>query len=201
MGTKKKVFISILIAFLVLVGYMVLDYINILGIMSLKVERINGELLSVFAPNLLVILLYVITYFIVDEKNAKERKNKKEIVKYMLEDDYNTCLRYLDVLENKMQLKIIVEQLSKDGCLYKNEYFNEWMDVSFKNYNYIMEYSSQGIIDVKILKKYLYIKSQYLITMSGYILSAGMPDEMEKIIEEGHKNLKKKGTRRINKFK
>jgi len=28
--------------------------------------------------------------------------------------------------------------------------------------------------------------------MSGYILSAGMPDEMEKIIEEGHKNLKKK---------
>jgi len=158
MGTKKKVFISILIAFLVLVGYMVLDYINILGIMSLKVERINGELLSVFAPNLLVILLYVITYFIVDEKNAKERKNKKEIVKYMLEDDYNTCLRYLDVLENKMQLKIIVEQLSKDGCLYKNEYFNEWMDVSFKNYNYIMEYSSQGIIDVKILKKYLYIK-------------------------------------------
>ena len=127
----------------------------------------------------------------VDEKNAKARKNKKEILKYMLEDDYETCLRYLKLLEDKKQLKIIIKNMNKDSYLNKNEYFNNWMEVSFKNYNSIMEYSNQGVIDVDILKKYLYIKSNYSYTMSGYVLADGMPNQVEKIIEEGHMNLKK----------
>ena len=106
----------------------------------------------------------------------------------MLDDDYKTCLRYLELLDDKNQLKILVTNLSKENM--GNKYFEELMEVSFKNYNQIMTYSNQGIINIEILKKYLYIKSNYFSTISGYVLSVGMPEKIEKLIEDGHQKLK-----------
>ena len=71
------------------------------------------------------------------------------------------------------------------------------MQVSFKNYNEIMQYSNQGLIDVEILKRYLYIRSNYSNTMSGYVLSLGMPKKIEELIYEGHQNLKREVEKEI----
>lgn len=191
MRTKSKIIILVISFILLILAYLILDYYNVIGVLSLNVDRINFDLLSIFINNLIVIVLFLITYFLVDEKNSKARRNKKEIVKYMIEDDYKTVLRYLDILEDKTQLKMIMENINKDSYLIRNDYFNNWMDVSFKNYNDIMQYSSQGLIDVEVLKKYLYIRSNYSYTMSGYVLSVGMPAIIESLIEEGHEKLEK----------
>ena len=192
MKTRKKIIILICMFFIISIIYIFLDYNNFFSKNLLNIKNINMDLLSIYFTNLIVILLYIITYFIVDEKKAIERKNKKEIVRYMLKDDYKACLRYLNILEDKNQLKILIENINSENInLYKNEYFNKWMDVSFKNYNDIMQYSNQGIVKINVLKQYLYIKSEYSHLMTGYILSEGFPDKTKKIIEEGHQNLKK----------
>lgn len=197
MKTRNKILIVISVFVLTIILYVILDYFNLMKFISINIERINIDLLSIFITNLIVIGLYLITYLIVDSKNQIERKNKKEIIKYMLIDDYETCLRYLNVLEDKNQLKLIVEKLNTDDYLYKNDYFNNWMQVSFKNYNEIMQYSNQGLIDVEILKRYLYIRSNYSNTMSGYVLSLGMPKKIEELIYEGHQNLKREVEKEI----
>lgn len=191
MRTKNKIIISIAIAIGTSLIYIFLDYIDFLSKINININFLNIDLFSIFITNLIVICLYLITYFIVDQKNEKARHNQKAIIRYMLEDDYKTSLRYLSILEDKKQLKLITENINRDSYMFKNEYFNNWMDVSFKNYNDIMQYSSQGLIDIEILKKYLYIRSNYSYTMSGYVLAVGMPREIESLIEEGHQNLKK----------
>jgi len=192
MRTKLKIIILICTFAILSIVYIVFDYTNFLSRILVNINNINIDLLSIFFTNLVVILLYIITYFIVDQKKTLERKNKKEIMKYMIKDDYKTCLRYLNILEDKKQLKLIVDNInSEEVGLYKNDYFNKWMDVSFKNYNDIMQYSNQGIVAIYILEQYLYIKSEYSHLMTGYVLIKGMPKEVEKIIDEGHQNLKK----------
>jgi len=190
--TKNKIIILICVFIFLSIIYIFYDYTNFLSRNLVNINNININLLSIFVSNLVVILLYIITYLIVDQKKTIERKNKKEIVKYMLEDDYKTCLRYLDILEDKKQLELVVENIkSKNSILHKNDYFNDWMDVSFKNYKDIMQYSNQGIIETHILTQYLYIRSEYVNLMTGYILKDGFPKKIEKIINEGHVNLKK----------
>ena len=192
MKTKNKIFILIGIFIVLLVIYIILDCNNFTSATLLDVTRINMDMLSIVVTNLVVIILYITTYFMVDEKKTMERINKKEIVKDMLLDNYETCLRYLKLLEDKVHLKNLVNNISTENInVYKNDYFNKWMDLSFKNYNDIMQYASQGIIKIDILKQYLYIKREYSSVMTGYVVVEGFPREVEKLIEEGHQKLKK----------
>lgn len=201
MKTKHKIIITILVFIVLSIVYIFCDYKNYLSLGAIDIGRINNELLSIYVTNLVIILLYIITYFLVDEKNTKERKNKKEIAKYMIENDYRTCLKYLEVLENEQQLNITIENIRKEEKhLYKNDFFEEWMKVSFQNYNDIMQYSNQGIIEVYVLEEYLYIKNEYSRLMTGYVFSAEMEKDIMNLVKEGHKKLKEKIKKEMEKI-
>ena len=85
----------------------------------------------------------------------------------------------------------MIERIRKDKQqVMDDEYFNSWMENSFRNYNDIIQYSNEGIVDLKVFEKYIKIKNEYTNLMMGYVLFDAFPDGALKLIQEGHKNMK-----------
>lgn len=189
MKTNIKATIVIILGLIFTIIYLEIDYGNLLTSLSIDFGKINIDLFSLFFTNLIVICLYLITYFMVDSKKQIERSNKMKIIKFMLIEDYKSCLRYLSILEDKTQLELIVKKIDTGDIFVKNDYFNILLNDAFKNWNDIMNFSSQGLIECEILEKYLRTKNNYSSTLTGYVLSSSIP-AIEKCIEEGHDTLK-----------
>lgn len=186
---KKRIILVIVICILLIISYFLFDYINVLSVSNINTTNINYNFLSIFINNIVIIGLYIITYFIVDAKNIKIYNNKKAIVKYMLVDDYNTCLSFRELYKDKTILSTVVKNIDGDSFSFNNEYLKNLKNVSFKNYTNIVNYSEQGIINVKILKQYFLIRENYFSIVSGYILTLNVNKEVKCAIDEKSKNL------------
>lgn len=152
---------------------------------------LSSEWCSVIVSNSIVVLLFAITFVIFDLKNLKDRTNRFQIAITLIKNDYNQCLNFLKVFENKDLRKNVLSKLESDAFSYNNDYFNNLLSVSFKNYEFIMQYANQGILTTDTIKEYLYIKDNYSSIITGYVLSQGMI-EVENAIDSGRENLRSK---------
>lgn len=152
---------------------------------------LSSEWCSVIVSNSVVVLLFAITFVIFDLKNLKDRTNRFQIAITLIKNDYNQCLNFLKVFENKDLRKNVLSKLESDAFSYNNDYFNNLLSVSFKNYEFIMQYANQGILTTDTIKEYLYIKDNYSSIITGYVLSQGMID-VENAIDSGRENLRSK---------
>ena len=62
---------------------------------GINISNINSDLLGIFVNSIVVVGLYMITYFLLDKKNIETRENQRQIIKYMLSNDYKHCLTYI----------------------------------------------------------------------------------------------------------
>ena len=152
---------------------------------------LSSEWCSVIVSNLVVVLLFAITFVMLDLKNLKDRTNKFQIAITLIKNDYNQCLNFLRVFESKDLRKNVLSKLESDAFSYNNDYYNNLISVSFKNYEIIMQYANQGILTTDTIKEYLYIKDNYSSVITGYVLSQGMID-VENAIDLGRENLQSK---------
>ena len=152
---------------------------------------LSSEWCSVIVTNSIVVLLFAITFVIFDLKNLKDRTNKFQIAITLIKNDYNQCLNFLRVFESKDLRKNVLSKLESDAFSYNNDYYNNLISVSFKNYEIIMQYANQGILTTDTIKEYLYIKDNYSSVITGYVLSQGMID-VENAIDLGRENLQSK---------
>lgn len=152
---------------------------------------LGSEWCSIIVGNLVVVLLFAITFVIFDLKNLKDRNNRFEIAITLIKNDYNQCLNFLRVFESHDLRKNVLTKLESDAFSYNNDYFNNLISVSFKNYESIMQYANQGVLTTDTIKEYLYIKDNYSSIITGYVLTEGLI-EAEKAIDLGRENLQSK---------
>ena len=98
---SKKV---IILLFVLCIAGILIDYTNFLTCIGFNMSNINWDFLNIAT----VIVLFVITYQLLNKKEIKREQNKHDISLLMLQNCYNECRGYIDFLDTEKVEKYIV---------------------------------------------------------------------------------------------
>ena len=158
---KKNLFLGLISVFFLF--YIILDFFNLPSMFGFKISNINLDLFGLVVNSLIVIVLYVITYFEIDKRQVKKDENSQNLTYSLLLKTYKSCLNTVNLLENKTVLrKYIVSQIDFDKLENENSIYASLKNLPFDSYNHVLALAENGFVEVNFINKYLVIKEKYI---------------------------------------
>ena len=116
---------------------------------------------------MVVIVLYIITYFHIDKKRISKDFNSEKVSNVLMKQTYLECLDNLKLINNKQMLKeFIVPKVDFDKTDSENKVVVNLQSLPFNSYDNLMNLAISGYVNEDRLDKYLWIKKEY-----AYIIS------------------------------
>ena len=166
MENKASTIIKRIIAILFI--YLIIDYINIPSYLGFIPNNINFDIFTVFFDAVIVTILYVISFYYIENKQNEKDNNATKIVDVLLEKTYTECLDNLILLDNKDIIRrYIIPKVDGNKTDSENKVINNLQTLPFSSYDSVISLASNGYIDKNKLNEYLEIKKeyQYLVNM------------------------------------
>ena len=150
---------DIKILILIIVGLIILDYINFPSFLGLRMSNINWDFCMGIMNIVVVIVLYLITYKTLDARTIEREINKKEVSILLIEQCYQEVLDYIDWLNQETVEKIIVPKMNFNST--NNKILDNLQNSPFQNEDIIVDLAKDGQITKKLLERYLNLKVKY----------------------------------------
>lgn len=151
----------IILASILLIGITAIDYFNLPStFLGLKISNMNWDfymgILNVFS----VVILYVITYILLDQREIKRDRNKNEIATLLIRKSYDQCIFYINnMLTEDMINNYIVPKMDFNST--DNPIMMYLKSAPFENENHIMDLVKDGQITKKKLEDYFNVKDKF----------------------------------------
>ena len=168
--------------FLLSIILIILDYYNVFSALGFGIGKINWDFTGMVIANMIVVLLFVITYETLDRRSAEKENNKRLIAISLIKQSYEQCVWYTNTLSKEIVEKYIVPKMNFDGGADENKIVMNLKNAPFENDGAILSLVYDGQISVETINGYFKIKqlfSQY-ITMRTTFFDA--PDLYEPAI-------------------
>lgn len=159
MDKKIKKYILNFVLFILI--FLVIDYFNFPTLLGINIAHINTELFSLLINSLIVIILYLITYWFIDKRNIEKSNNKIEVYKQVLLNTYQNCIDTIEFFSQEEILLKTVEKVDFNAPANENRFTNNIIDLSFDNKDIIFDLTKSGEINVNTFQKYLLIQTEY----------------------------------------
>lgn len=119
---NKKSLFKAAIPALLFVVYVIFDYLNVPRLLGLSSERINMGFFDALLNAVIVIVLYIITYFFVDSRQIQKDANAKDTANVLLLYTYKECLDNLRIVGNiEWVKKYIAPKVDGDKPVTENK--------------------------------------------------------------------------------
>lgn len=142
--------------------YVILDYLNVPQLLGLSSDRINMDFFDVFLNSVIVIVLYIITYFFVDSRQIQKDTNAKDTADILLLYTYKECVDNLRIVLNPMWTKnYIAQKVDFNRPINKNSVVSNIQDLPFSSKSEIFELATGGYVEKEVLTRYLHIQAEY----------------------------------------
>lgn len=154
---------NIVIYIILIISLIIFDYINLPSLLGLNMFNINWDFCMGILNIVVVIMLYVITYKTLDKRTIEREKNKKEISILLINECYQECIKYVELLSQETVEKYIVPKIDFNST--DNKIICNLKDSPFANENIIIDLVNDGQITKQRIEKYFKIKgifSQYI---------------------------------------
>lgn len=159
---NKELIISIICIVIVFIIYIVLDYINLSHVVGVNFSDINIYLFSAVFNSFIVVLLYLITYFMIDKKQVKKEYNAKQTAHILMSLSYNKCKETISLLDNNEVIhKYIIPKVDFNKADSDNPVIYNTQNNPFIEFEHILHLAGNGYIDNKRLNRYLHFISDY----------------------------------------
>lgn len=163
MKNDKKIKITILVSLVLIAVSVLIDFSNIF---STIFSKLNWTFLEIIINNVILIMIFFITYFLIDkinmDKNDEKMNNQEYVLKQLLIETYTECRKTIELLDNNEVLsKYIVPKVDFNKNDSDNFVVTNLKNSSFKNENIILELFKEGIFSTIYLHNYLRIKNEY----------------------------------------
>ncbi|MGN1337073.1 MAG: hypothetical protein ACI4WW_01170 [Candidatus Coprovivens sp.] len=164
----KKIVIIVMIYILIIGIIIFIDTLNISGVIS---NKLNYNFLNIVVNILTTILLFCITYILVERKlieneNKKARaenekyNNKKIILLMLLKKTYKECQTNIDLIDNQKNLnKYIIPKIDFNST--NDKILNNFRTLPFESIENNMSTFIDGTIPYSYFEEYLDIKEMY----------------------------------------
>lgn len=159
---KKQTLKFIIPLIMSFITYLILDYINLPTILRIKPANINLELFGILFDTLIVMVLFVISFFYIDNRQNEKDANARDTVDILLSKTYDECLSNLNFLDNKEVVKkYIIPKVDGDKTDSENKVVNNLQTLPFESFDTIMDLAKNGYVNKDKLSQYLDIKKEY----------------------------------------
>ena len=153
---KKTLTVSITVIILITI----LDYMNLpSSFLGLKVSNMNWDFYMGSLNVIAVVVLYVITYKVLDQREIKKEKNKSEIAATLLKDCYEQCNFYLKMLNEETVDRHIIPKIDFNSTA--PSIINKLVNIPFDNENIIMDLAKDGQITKQQITSYFDVKQKF----------------------------------------
>lgn len=125
--------------------YVILDYLNVPQLLGLSSDRINMDFFDVFLNSVIVVVLYIITYYFVDRRQIQKDANSKDTADVLLLYTYKECLDNLRMVWNSEWVKkYIVPKVDGNKPVTENKIIMNLQRLPFSSKGEILELSKSG---------------------------------------------------------
>lgn len=159
----KKIYLSIILFFI----YLLLDYLNLPSLIGLSFTTINADLFDTIFNGTIVIVLYIISFFYIDNKQNEKDANSRDIAETLFKKTYQECKQNLELLDNRIVVeKYIIPKVDGNKTDSENKVVHNLQTLPFDSYDTIMELATSGYLLKNQLENYLHIKKEYQYLVS-----------------------------------
>lgn len=189
---RKVILISMLILGVVLI-YTILDYVNIASILCMSVSNINTDILSAIINIAVVLILYVISFNYIENKQIEKDNNAIDAVGILLKYTYQECLENLRLLDSKEIIrKYIIPKIDGNKVSSENKVIHNFKMLPFSTLNEMISMASNGYVDKETLNKYLDIKKEYQYIVEMKIIFFDLDDYRTTEQKDLYDNIRKR---------
>ena len=155
----KKIIVPIII-FLAI--YIFFDYINIPWLIGIKTDNINIDVFGMLFDSVVVISLYAISFYYIDNKQNEKDANAKDFVNLLIKKTYQECFEYLKMLDNRELIKdYIIPKVDGNKSTSENKVISNIQESPFSTFDTIIDLAASGHVEKDIIDNYLDIKKEY----------------------------------------
>lgn len=114
----------------------------------------------------MVIILYVLTYEIIQKRDNYRKKNQEEFARILLEKTYQECCSYKNIIDDEIFKKICSKRFPGDQTMENNAAYHNMRSAPFDHdsANFLGE---AGIISTSNISNYLMVKKKYSVCFSN----------------------------------
>lgn len=160
MQKKIKNIISRII--IILTIYMLIDYINFPSRIGIVLDNINIDVFGILFDTAVVLILYVISFYYIDNKQNEKDENAKEVVNILIEKTYQECLENLKLLDNKIIIEeYIIPKIDGNKPASENKIVSNLQELPFASYDAVIDMATNGYVEKDKMNSYLNIKKEY----------------------------------------
>ena len=164
---KQKTSRKIIPVILALLAYLLLDYLNIPTLIGLTPTNINLDIFGVLFDAAIVLILYVISFYYIENKQNEKDANARDTVNVLLEKTYKECLDNLIFLDNRSMVKeYIIPKVDGNKTDSENKVIRNLQTLPFTSLDAVVELAVGGYIEKNTLDDYLDIKKEYQYLIS-----------------------------------
>lgn len=159
--TKRGIGIIVIITIVCMITALLLDYFNVFSCIGVNTSRLNWDFLSLVVGNIVVIALFLITYFLVDARTIQKDKNQLMTAYLILEGTYEECLTMVELFGRDDCRRSAASKCDGSKLVFDDRVHMHYMNFPFENEAIIYSCAHAGIINKDILKEYTDIKHEY----------------------------------------
>lgn len=137
-----------------------MDFLNLPSYMF-NMGKINWDFSSSVINSVVVIILYLITYIVLDRRTAEKEKNKNKICILLIRNAFEEAKSQAELLSSEIIEKYLVPKVDFNAVLINDEMIIQVSNVPFQNDKLILELAKDGQISEEILSGYFKVKASY----------------------------------------
>lgn len=192
---KKKTGRITISIIMVLIAYLILDYVNVPSLIGLTPDNINIDMFGIFFNTAVVLILYVISFYYIENKQNEKDANARDTVDILLKKTYQECLSNLNFLDNKEMLeKYIIPKIDGDKLDSENKVVNNLQILPFSSFDAVIDLAANGYVEKKKFDDYLDIKKEYKYLISVKITFFDLVDPQTEEQKSMYNDIRKKDT-------
>ncbi len=151
----------ILFLIFIVVLVLILDYFNTFYFIT---KNLNFDFLSIFINAILVISIFIITYYLIDKKRLDDEyiknKNAMNVLFVLLSRTYKNCMDNINLLNNQEMLeKYFIPKC--DFNAVNDKFMENYKKYPFDYENKIFDLIEMGISNIDYINSYIEIKELY----------------------------------------
>lgn len=160
---KNKIYRSVFMyAFMPTIIITIIDYLNIPSCLGIKVKNINYDVFCAVFNALIVIVLYIITFNLIDKRQMQKDDNAKATANILILSTYQKCLDILKIVDNQQLLeKYIIPKIDFNKMNSDNAVSINLQNNPFIEHTNILDLAEAGAISSKDLINYIKIIELY----------------------------------------
>lgn len=168
---KKRILYKIIKFAIFPLGLIVLlDYMNVPSHLGIHTDSINYGLLGTIINSLVVIVVFIISFIAIDEKQISKDENVRDTANILLWYSYQKCNENLQIVDNQQMLEqFVIPKIDFDKPHADSRVITNLQNNPFEWDSNLLKLASDGAIDKQTLIMYLKIKGVYKNYISNRI--------------------------------